>query len=295
MDKILSESFMFCDSSAQLRKELGERFGQTTAPRLFELHQSLTPTFQNKLSVVKYYCKLKTIWDQLQMLEGFPECTCGVLKDCSCGILKKMLENEQRNKLMQFLSGLTKEYDQVRTNILSSDPLPTVHKAYYILQQVEHQNKIGEKTGIQPKMSAFNVVKNSFKPGSQNFKRENKRQKSELYCENCKKKGHSIEQCFKIIGYPEWWPKEGFTKTKLTQKNVNVAEASSDQGVLGAHPQSGNSSNAAVNIASSKREQFDPVLVSALYTQVMKMVNESNASSQIQDNPLASAFNYAGP
>lgn len=133
MDKVLSKSFMFVDSSSRLWKELAERFGQTIAPRLFELYQSLTSTYQNELSIAEYYGKLKTIWDQLQILEGFPECTCGVLKNCSCGILRKIVENDQRNKLTQLLSGLTKEYDQVTKNILSTDPLPTVHKAYYIL------------------------------------------------------------------------------------------------------------------------------------------------------------------
>lgn len=43
---------------------------------------------------------------------------------------------------MQLLSDPNKAYDQVQINVLGSDPLRSVHKAYYTLQQVEQQNKL---------------------------------------------------------------------------------------------------------------------------------------------------------
>lgn len=43
-------------------------------------------------------------------------------------------------KLIQFLSGINPSYDQVKVNILSIDPPPTLNRAYHILQQVERQN-----------------------------------------------------------------------------------------------------------------------------------------------------------
>lgn len=130
MNKVLVESFISVNFSNQLWIELTERFGHTSAPRIFELPKTLTSIQQNDSSIAEYFGQLKCVWDQLQILEGFPHCTCGAMSRCSFGILKKILENDQRNKLMQLFSGLNKNNDQVKTNLLGSDPLPHVHKAY---------------------------------------------------------------------------------------------------------------------------------------------------------------------
>lgn len=82
---------MFVNESHLLWKELNERYGQTTAPRMFELHKSLTSTQQNDDSIAEYYGKLKSAWDQLQLLEGFPECSCGVMNNCRCEFLRSFL------------------------------------------------------------------------------------------------------------------------------------------------------------------------------------------------------------
>uniref|UniRef100_A0A803NB22 Integrase catalytic domain-containing protein n=1 Tax=Chenopodium quinoa TaxID=63459 RepID=A0A803NB22_CHEQI len=110
MDKVLAESFMFVNSSNQLWIELTERFGRTSAPRIFELHKNLTSIQQNDMSIAEYFGQLKSVWDQLQILKV----------------------------IVWFESN----YDQVKTNLLGSDPLPHVHKAYYTLQQVEQQHKL---------------------------------------------------------------------------------------------------------------------------------------------------------
>ena len=94
---------------------------------------------QNNDSVAVYYGRMKRIWDELQVLQGYPDCTCGALKECTCNILKKVLEDGERMKLIQFLHNLNTSFDSVKVNILGSDPLPTVNRAYHILQQVERQ------------------------------------------------------------------------------------------------------------------------------------------------------------
>ncbi|PWA39367.1 hypothetical protein CTI12_AA506450 [Artemisia annua] len=48
---------------------------------------------------------------------------------------------EGRSKLIQFLMKLNDEYESVRNQILAMDPLPTVNKAYYIVQQIEKQKQ----------------------------------------------------------------------------------------------------------------------------------------------------------
>ncbi|KAL2939372.1 Retrovirus-related Pol polyprotein from transposon RE1 [Bienertia sinuspersici] len=198
MDKTLAESFMFVNTSYQLWAELAERFDHTTAPRLlFELHRSLTSIQQIDSSIAEYFGKLKDVWNQLQILEGYPDCSCGAMKTCSCGILKKFLEIDQRNKLMQLLCGLNKDYDQVITNLLS---------------------------------------------------------------------------------FPEWWDKDCGKNPRSGFRMA--ASADSSVGILGKGPK--------------EVDNVDPVMASAVYNEVLKMMQKQNSTSMQEDNPLCASANYAG-
>ncbi|XP_021736561.1 uncharacterized protein LOC110703118 [Chenopodium quinoa] len=59
MDKNLSESFLFVNSSAQLWNELKEKFGHSNLPQLFDFHRSLTYIQQNDASIAEYFGNLK--------------------------------------------------------------------------------------------------------------------------------------------------------------------------------------------------------------------------------------------
>lgn len=63
---------------------------------------------QNDDTVATYYYKLKRIWDQLQVLEPFPDCTCGVVAQCSCDLMKKIVDAAELKKLIQFIAGLNR-------------------------------------------------------------------------------------------------------------------------------------------------------------------------------------------
>lgn len=109
----------------------------SNAPLLYELHTTLTKIQQENMSIAEYYGKLKSVWDKLQVLEGHLVCTCAAMTQCSCNLLKKVLDADETEKLIQFICGLNKKYDSVKTNLLSMEPLPSVLRAYYILQQIE--------------------------------------------------------------------------------------------------------------------------------------------------------------
>ena len=53
---------------------------------------------------------------------------------CSCNIEKKLLEMQERNRLIDFLMGISGMYENMRGNILiGMDPLSSVNKAYYLV------------------------------------------------------------------------------------------------------------------------------------------------------------------
>ena len=40
---------------------------------------------------------------------------------------------------------------------------------------------------------------------NQRFRKDNKKLKSNRYCDHCQKSSHTQDQCFKIIRYPDWY------------------------------------------------------------------------------------------
>lgn len=55
---------------------------------------------------------------------------------CNCGFVKLMIEIDGDDKLIQFLMGLSDYYDNMRNQILITEPLPSVNKAYSMVLKV---------------------------------------------------------------------------------------------------------------------------------------------------------------
>ncbi|XP_074293721.1 uncharacterized protein LOC141620861 [Silene latifolia] len=102
-------------------------------------------------------------WDDIEDLEMFPDCTHGVLAKCSCSFLKKILEIVTREKVMTFLMGLDSEYEHLKTNIMSMDPLrPNLTKAYSLVQQIERQKRLSRSAHDHAESSAMAVNRKPF-------------------------------------------------------------------------------------------------------------------------------------
>ncbi|XP_071695390.1 uncharacterized protein [Rutidosis leptorrhynchoides] len=186
---------------------------------LSESFLELNKVNQGNMIVATYYNKLKRFWDELQSLNGIPTCSCGKMRDCTCGIVEKFLEIESRSKLIQFLMKLNDEFESVRSQILSMDPLPSINKAYYIVQQVEKQKQV-TKHEYNPTAFFANNNKNgasfSNNKNGNNFKKI-WRDNSDKKCTHCNMEGHTFDQCFEKIGYPDWY------KGKKGKKNNRMA------------------------------------------------------------------------
>lgn len=172
---------------------------------------------------------MKKYWDELQEIDGIPKCTCAAAKTCTCNLHKKILDLESRNKLFQFLMGLNSGYDAIKNQILAMDSLPTVNRAYYIIQQQEKQRKLKENMQITTETEAYAVYKQGPK-STPVAKKDNKKAKSDKFCQHCKIKGHSIDQCFKIHGCPDWYKEKYGTKmaaqVATSEYHANVFEQS---------------------------------------------------------------------
>lgn len=133
---------MYAQSTQELWIEIQERFRQSNVPLIYQLERDLSQISQGNLTIATYFGKLKRYWDELNGLNPIPTRTCGKLKECACKITKKLIELDNRSKLMQFRMKLNGNFDNVRSQVLALDPLPTWNKAYYIVQQIEKQKQV---------------------------------------------------------------------------------------------------------------------------------------------------------
>uniref|UniRef100_A0A803PU21 Retrotransposon gag domain-containing protein n=1 Tax=Cannabis sativa TaxID=3483 RepID=A0A803PU21_CANSA len=147
--------------------------------------QSVT---QGSCTVTTYFTRLKSLWDQIREYRPQPV--------CSCDAMKIIQEYKDKNRLLEFLVGLNDSYSLARSQILMRDPLSSVNEAYAIVVQEERQrgltNSVSSCTEIEKSNSntegQFAGIVQPFRP--------------KFSCTNCGMSDHTIERCFRIIGYP---------------------------------------------------------------------------------------------
>ncbi|KAJ0720224.1 putative RNA-directed DNA polymerase [Helianthus annuus] len=106
--------------------------------------------------------------------------------------------------------GLDPEFTVIRTQILATKPIPSLGNAYHMVAEDERQRAISAEGRTSSESAAFKAaqkrdfssVQNREKGGSRAVKENNE------HCTLCDRDGHKREGCFKLIGYPEWWPRK---------------------------------------------------------------------------------------
>lgn len=88
------------------------------------------------------------------------------------------------------------KYKNVRSNILSMEPLPNLNKAYAYIIRVEKQQQFTQSMETRAPMEASTFKVNASKPKPNGVRPK---------CSHCQKLGHEKHQCFELIGYPPNW------------------------------------------------------------------------------------------
>ncbi|GKC49112.1 ribonuclease H-like domain-containing protein [Tanacetum coccineum] len=110
-----------------------------------------------------------------------------------------------------FLMGLDDCYMQIRSNILSRDELPNVRSAYAIISSEESHRVV----------SSFSVG-TSQRFQSSVFSSKETNEGSPLVCKNYGFNGHTIDMCFKLIGYPpDCGKRNNSSNTNQNNQNFN--------------------------------------------------------------------------
>ncbi|XP_074293054.1 uncharacterized protein LOC141619955 [Silene latifolia] len=303
MEPEFREGFVYCKTVKQLWGEVLERYGQMNGPLLFQLKKYLRNVEQDKSSVAQYFNKFKRYWDQIDEIEGFPDCTCGVLAKCTCNLLKKRLERASTEIVLTFLMGLSDSYDNLKSQILSMEHMPSINKVYSLVQQVESQKKISSMMNATHEMSAlfsskqgvpaFNQgsTSNSHAPQQGGQKKDSKKPKTDKrWCPQCTKSGHNRDTCFVL--HPELKAKY------LARFSGNASVQGDDDHPLGfsdtqmmdtGSSQAGPSQS---NPQANHMSQTD--LAQAIFQQVMQMLQHQQGGNTSSAEYANASVNFAG-
>ncbi|GJT51217.1 putative RNA-directed DNA polymerase [Tanacetum coccineum] len=215
-------SHVYSENAAEVWKELKDTYDKLDGSILFNLIQKINNFKQNGLPVSEYYHKLNSLWREFDMLTKFSPCTCNARTESG--------KHHQLMKLMQFLMGLDDVYQPTRSSLLTQTELPDVKDAFVIVCREESHRGLGSTSGVlKPQVSSFVAKTNDNFKGqnrnNNNFKNQNatnrnqsnnynnnnsgtnRTQYNSLSCQNCGMKGHTIDRCFEIIGYPPGFKK----------------------------------------------------------------------------------------
>ncbi|KAL0308590.1 UNVERIFIED_CONTAM: hypothetical protein Sradi_5801300 [Sesamum radiatum] len=178
ISKDIAEAFLYTTSAHELWKELETRFGDSNGPMLYDVQKRITSLTQAHLNP---------------------------LPKCTCGSSKAMADMNSSNQVIQFLMGLEESYDNVRSQMLLMDPLPTIGKAYSMLLRIEKQKEVHVGSSQDGAMTArlSNAGKLGMNVAGQ--KRRGQLDKKAQYCDHCRRNGHTRESCFQLTGFPEWY------------------------------------------------------------------------------------------
>ena len=105
------------------------------------------------------------------------------------------------------------------------------------------------------------------------------------WCDHCKKTGHAVDECFKLIGYPEWFgnPEKGKTNGGNMKYAANVGREEPEY-------EQDDPLEMGYGSDSGKEMKPDGKLVSAVVQEMMKLFNTQQASRG-NNNKMA---NFAG-
>ena len=186
----LYASHVLSKSSSEVWNDLKETYEKLDGSVVYSVYQNINQCVQGSDTLSDYYNKLTSLWKEFDALTNLASCTCEAAKGFE--------SHSQQIKLMQFLMGLDDSFSNVRSNILMREPLPSVKSAFAICSR-EESYKAGSSSGSNfknPNSAFFGKV-------NDNKKKFNNNNKAPLVCKNCGLKGHTIERCYKLIGFPK--------------------------------------------------------------------------------------------
>ncbi|XP_026436064.1 uncharacterized protein LOC113333919 [Papaver somniferum] len=164
---------------------------------LYDLSRKAMATKQTGRPVATFFSDLTTIWQELDYRKSITFTQADVIK------IRKAEIDEERVYL--FLAGLDDSYGSVREEILRSASLPGPEMVFSVVRREKQHRSAMMNQFVSPQIA---MTVNKFG----NFSQQSSSQNTGGKCTYCGNGKHTVENCFKKNGYPEWWNTRSKTK-----------------------------------------------------------------------------------
>lgn len=193
----IGNNFILYSTAADIWKAAKELYSQTdNVAEIYELETQVSEIKQGDQSVSAYYSQLTLIWQQIDTYETH---NWGLPADALA--FKKFIETK---RVFRFLQGLHKDFDSVRSRVLSTKPFPSLNSAFSEVRLEESRIKVmmgGQTNSTENSGSALAVQKyapetstalSTYKGSAQGGKFQGARP----YCKFCNRHGHTYDNCY---------------------------------------------------------------------------------------------------
>jgi transposase InsO family protein len=178
--------------------------------QVYALNRQVSRVKQGGRAIEDYFDELQSLWQEIDFRCPNPM--------EYAGDIEKFNTYLQKMRVYTFLDGLDDTLDGVRAQVVLLSPFPTIEQAYgYIRREATRQGIMIK--GIESHSAAMISKGYRFGKGyDSQSKKFSHSDKNKLKCTNCGKGRHTKDQCFELVGYPEWW--KGDKKNKYENKGA---------------------------------------------------------------------------
>lgn len=222
----ISSNILFSVSTQEVWDDLKLRFQKCNGPRIFHLKRELAHTKQNQDSVIIYFAKIKSLWDNYITYKSGCSCT-----KCTCGGNKKIEKFIQLEILISFFMGLNNEFGHAHSQILLMVPPLLGNEAFSLIVQEEGQMNLDS---IMPSTMSFAVGNSKSNPNPSRFVQSanaasqtlnaqlKARNQNKPICAHRNILGHPIDKCYKVHGYPPRYKHKGNQRNGSQHQNNSL-------------------------------------------------------------------------
>ncbi|XP_010533316.1 PREDICTED: uncharacterized protein LOC104809118 [Tarenaya hassleriana] len=200
----------YMEDAHEIWTHLQRCFHQTNVSKIYSIQHQIDNLYQGSLDLNTYFTKLNALWEELKHYEPLPVCCC---KGCTCGGCKCRIADQwsslfARRNVVRFLMRLNDSFSAARRQILMTDPLPDITRAFNLVAQ-EEQQKLNVST--IPDAVAFQTTTNTSRssyafpssiPPTKPSIPVSSNSRPRPVCSHCGITGHVVSRCFRLHGYP---------------------------------------------------------------------------------------------
>jgi len=273
----IAQTLVFHENAIDAWSELKERYVKVDIIRIATLPSKINNLKQGSKTVLEYFTKMKTLWEELNSHRPMPHCTCP--HPCRCAATREARNYRLEDLVIQFLTSLNDQFNVVKTKVLMLDPLPSINKVYSLVVQ-EESNNHSLSSPFDEQLSVINAAEsqgigqgrgrgyyNNFRPP--------------IHCSFCRKSNHTIDFRYQKHGQPNF------------QKQGSSADVSRSTDEVEAQSRS---SNEAPTIFGStiSQEKYDQLVSFLQQVNLLPTAASPTSANQIHAPSSSTSFNPSG-